>query len=68
MIVAELLISKCGLPDYLRVIGIVLGVLSGFYGMFKYLHMVLKKDPTGKSDDNNNKIEKKENDNDQFRT
>lgn len=67
MIAAELLISKCELPDYLRVIGIVLGVLSGFYGMFKYLHMVLKKDSTGRSNDNNN-IEKKGNDNDQFRT
>lgn len=54
MIAAELLISKCGLPDYIRVIGIVLGVLSGFYGMFKYLHMVLKKDSTGGSDDNKN--------------
>lgn len=73
MIAAELLVTKCGLPDYLRIIGIVLGVLSGFYGMFKYLHMILKKDSTDKSDekdsDNNNfeNFEKKENDNDQFR-
>lgn len=51
MIGAYLLVEKCGAPDYVMIIGIVLGVLSGFYGMFKYLHMILKDDgKKGKND------------------
>ena len=34
--------SKFNLPDYTVVIGIVLGVLSGFYGMFRHLLAIMK--------------------------
>ncbi len=35
--------EKYNLPNYVMVIAIILGVLSGVYGMFKYLHIFLNK-------------------------
>ena len=54
IIAAYLLINKCHAPDYFMVIGIVLGVLSGFYGMFRYIHMVAKSDGDKSAGSGNN--------------
>lgn len=59
MLGAYLLVNKCHAPDYVMVIGIVLGVLSGFYGMFKYLHMILKDDSKKGSNDTHPNGERK---------
>ncbi len=45
--------SKFNLPDYTVVIGIVLGVLSGFYGMFRHLWMIMKFNEKNKKEQDN---------------
>lgn len=36
------IVKKFSLPEYVMVIAVVLGVLSGFYSMFKYLFTVTR--------------------------
>ena len=38
---AKFLINKFGFSDRLIIFAIVLGVLSGFYNMFKFLHSII---------------------------
>ncbi len=39
---ARFLVDKFSLPEYTTLIGIILGVLSGFYSMIKYIYSAIK--------------------------
>ncbi len=42
LIISKLIADKFGLPNYVIVIGVVLGAISGFYSMIKYLIAITK--------------------------
>ena len=39
---AYFLVDKFSFPEYTKLIGVILGVLSGFYSMLKYLYTTFK--------------------------
>ncbi len=39
---AKFLVDKFSLPEYTTLIGIIFGVLSGFYSMIKYIYSAMK--------------------------
>ena len=39
---AHFLVDKFSFPEYTKLIGVIFGVLSGFYSMIKYLYVTFK--------------------------